>query len=100
MEFKRTRALVKDILEKEPKTRDSDAALYIKVVERLNPNANSQRFESVMANLEEMGLPCFETVRRSRQFIQAHFPELRACEKVQDYRTELEMEYRKEFGSC
>ena len=99
-EFKKTRALVKDILEKEPYTRNSDMALYIKVVERLNKNALNKPFWEVLSNLEDLGLPCFETVRRNRQKIQELYPELQANEKVQDFRTEREMEFRKEFGRC
>ena len=97
-EFSRNRALVKDILEKEPYTRNSDMALYLKVVERLNKGALNKPFEEVLSNLEELGLPCFETVRRNRQKVQELYPKLQACDKVYDYRCELEEEYRKEFG--
>ena len=38
-EFKQTRILVKEILETEPSTRNSDMDLYIKVVEKLNYDA-------------------------------------------------------------
>jgi len=99
-EFSRNRALVKDILEKEPFTRNSDMALYIKVVERLNKGALNKPFWEVLSNLEELGLPCMETVRRNRQKIQELYPELQACDKVYDFRCEREEEYRKEFGSC
>ena len=96
-ELKGTKALVKDILLKEPKTRNSDMTLYIKVVERLNKNALDKPLSEVLANLQELGLPCFETVRRSRQWCQARYEELQADEKVQDFRTEREEEFRKEF---
>lgn len=96
-EFKQTKELVKYLLEKYPKTRNSDQLLYVKVVEKLNPGAKGEAFEAVMLNLESMGLPCFETVRRSRQEIQAKNPRLKAVPKVQDYRTKREEEFRKEF---
>lgn len=97
-DFKKNRALVKDILEREPSTRNSDMALYIKVVERLNKDALNRPFAEVLSNLEELGLPCIETVRRNRQKIQELNPKLQACDRVQDFRTEREQEYRKEFG--
>lgn len=97
-EFKKIRYLVNEILEQEPETRNSDSALYSKVVEKLNKSAMDKPFGIVMANLKEMGLPGFETVRRTRQKIQELYPDLKACDVVQDYRTELEEEFRKEFG--
>jgi len=97
-EFKRTRAIVKAILEECPKSRNSDNVLYSKVVEKLNRGALQKPFVEVMFSLDELGLPCFETVRRTRQKLQAEHPELQACEEVQDFRTEREEEFRKEFG--
>ena len=97
-EFKKTRKIVKNILTDYPQTRNSDNALYIKVVAAINPQANNRPFANVLSNLEELGLPCFETVRRTRQKLQAEFPELQACDKVQDFRTEREDQFRKEFG--
>lgn len=99
-EFKQIRKLVKEILKTEPETRNSDSALYSKVVEKLNKSALDRPFGEVMANLKAMGLPGFETVRRTRQKLQEIDPDLKACDVVQDYRTELEETYRKEFGSC
>lgn len=97
-EFKQTRRIVKNILTDYPQTRNSDNALYIKVVAAINPQANDRPFANVLSSLEELGLPCFETVRRTRQKLQAEFPELQACDKVQDFRTAREEEFRKEFG--
>lgn len=98
-EFKQTRRIVKNILTYYPETRNrKDDLLYIKVVEALNRGALNKPFAEVMANLEELGLPCFETVRRTRQKLQAEFPELQACDIVQDFRTAREEEFRKEFG--
>ena len=96
-EFKRTRAIVKANLEECPKSRNSDNVLYTKVVEKLNKGALNKPFAEVMFTLEELGLPCFETVRRTRQKLQADFPDLQACDAVQDFRTEREEEFRKEF---
>lgn len=95
MEFKNTTNLVKDILVKNKKARNSDTILYLKVMERLNPPALTMPFGMVLRNLEELGLPCYDTVTRARRKIQAEFPELQGDERVRDYRAELEEEYRK-----
>lgn len=97
-EFKQTRIIVKKILEENPHTRDSDMALYVKVIEMLNRNALDKPIMDVLQNLEFYGLPCFETVRRTRQKLQSENPNLKACGIVQDFRTEREEEFRKEFG--
>ena len=96
--FRKTNILVKELLTNHPETRNSDALLYIKVVQRLNSSALEKPFEEVMTSLEEMGLPCFETVRRTRQKLQNEFPNLQADEIVQDFRSYREEEFRKEFG--
>lgn len=97
-EFTQVRKIVKGILEECPKSRNSDNVLYAKVVEKLNKGALEKPFVEVLFSLEELGLPCFETVRRTRQKLQADFPDLQACDAVQDFRTEREEEFRKEFG--
>ena len=97
-ELERTSKLVKQILVDNPKARACDPYLYIKVVERLNPDAKDKRFAEVMLNLEKLGLPCFETVRRTRADIQSKNPDLKPDKEIQDYRAELETEFRDYFG--
>jgi hypothetical protein len=48
-----------------------------------------------LLNGADMGFVGFETVRRARQKIQATFPELAACERVEGFRAENEAEYKK-----
>lgn len=98
MKFKGTNKLVEKILLENPLARDSDMYLYIKVVERLNPDASEMGLKDVLLNLNGLGLPCFETVRRTRQKLQSKNADLQASHKVQDWRAALEEEYRKEFG--
>lgn len=76
MKFKHTDKLILSVLETVPATRNSDALLYLEVI-----------------------LPCFETVRRTRQKIQADRDDLRAVDKVQDYRAERELQFSKHFGA-
>ena len=98
MKFKRTDKLVLSILETVPDTRNSDGLLYLEVIERIGRGNSQKPINEILLGLEELGLPCFETVRRTRQKIQADRTDLQAVDKVQDYRTEREMEFRKHFG--
>ena len=94
-ELKQTKRIVYNILKNYPMARDSDSYLYIRIVKELNPAAADKPFEEVILNLEELGLPCFETVRRTRQKLQAENPKLRASDFVQDCRTANEEVYSK-----
>lgn len=85
-ELKTTADLVKDILEREPNTRNSDMLLYVKVCEKVNSEALDEPFWFVLMNLKDYNLPNMETVRRTRQKIQAEFPELAADSTVQGHR--------------
>lgn len=94
-ELKQVKNIVCDILKNYPMARDCDSYLYMRVVKRLNPTAAEKPFEEVILNLKDLGLPCFETVRRTRQKIQAENPKLRASDFVQDCRTANEEVYSK-----
>lgn len=93
-----TKALVKQVLEENERARNSDNELYVEICYRVNPSVMRLSFESVISNLDLYGLPPFETVRRSRQRIQAECPDLRPCEEVEIFRAENEMAYR-EFAT-
>lgn len=96
-ELNQTMLLVKDILVKYPIARDSDMYLYLRVAKTLNPTSIDRPFSEVVLNLENLGLPCFETVRRTRQKIQEKFPNLKGSRKVQSLRSINEEAY-KEFA--
>ncbi len=78
-EISRTHKLVKEILETDPKTRNSDDLLYLDIIERSCPLKTT--IGSLFRNREYLGIPPYETVRRTRQKIQAEHPELRGDEK-------------------
>ena len=86
-EVKKTHSLVKLILTECPQARNSDTYLYYKVVEKLNPVALHRTFEYTLLNQKELGLPCFETVRRTRAKIQAANPDLQSSEPVHSFRS-------------
>lgn len=94
MKLRNTKTLVKAILEQNKDTRSSDMQLYFEVCKRLNPEVLNAPFSAVIMNLDLFHLPPFESVRRSRQKVQAECPHLAACEEVQMYRAEYEEEYR------
>lgn len=84
----KTQDVVKNTLIKYPETRNSDNVLYVRVCNLINPRACTYSFSYVLQHLSELGLPKVETVRRTRQKIQAENPELRASDRVTDGRYE------------
>jgi hypothetical protein len=92
--IKRTSDLVKQILTEDETARNNDMFLYLKVCERLNPATLTMPFFVVISSLKAHNLPNFETVRRTRQKIQADFPELASNERVGMLRTKKEAEFR------
>lgn len=75
-ELKNTTELVKEILTTCPEARNSDDYLYLKVCQRINGICLSLPFYQIMMNRSQYGYPIYESVRRSRQKLQAKFPEL------------------------
>lgn len=89
---------VKLILEANEKARNSDDYLYSVICQmRLQDkdiDANRIAFTDVMARRKELNLPPFETVRRTRQKIQQHHPNLRADADVEAMRMVREEEFK------
>lgn len=69
--------VVKTILEREPKTRDNDQLLIIKVWLVAKPSLREDTFYNFGLAFISDGLPSTESIRRSRQALQNKFPELR-----------------------
>lgn len=97
-DLKNTTALVRSILEKDKQCRNSDSLLYLRVVTTV---ANQKGIDidrisvpRFLLTLHGAGFPGFETVRRTRQKLQQHYPELAACETVEGFRAENEKEFR------
>ena len=93
-----TTTLVRSILEKDEKCRNSDSLLYLRVVttvaNRKGIDIDEISVPRFLLTLHDAGFPGFETVRRTRQKIQQHHPELAACERVEGFRAEREKEFR------
>ena len=94
----RTSELVKKILEEDKQCRNSDSFLYLKVLtvlgKRKGIDIESMSITYFLMNLHGSGFPGFETVRRARQKVQQHHPELAACDKVEGFRDENEWAFR------
>ena len=99
-DLKTTTKLVKAILEQDEQSRNSDSRLYLKVLEVIaEQHGYNMKKMSVYHFLECRAsdypfFPGFETVRRTRQKIQATYPELAACDKVSGMRMINETEFR------
>ena len=93
-ELKTTTDLVKHILETVPATRNSDTLLYYRVCDVIDSKSLGLSFGYVLLSMNELKLPGFETVRRSRQKIQQTHPELAGDSTVEAYRVMNEEVFR------
>ena len=85
---------VKEVLETMPETRADDFKLLYEVYKKLLPEVDTLSFKEVMLNHNDLGLPYFESVRRTRPKLQNKYPNLLPPREVQEAREELEEEYR------
>ena len=89
-----TKALVKSILEVDEQARNSDSFLYFRLLEKIDRTLLTVSVNDFLLGMSEMGIPPFESVRRTRQKLQAECPWLAACQKVAEGRAENEEIYR------
>lgn len=92
--LKSTQDIVSLILRENPMTRNSDQLLYSEVCKYVNPNIKEISFCYALENMKELGLPVFETVRRSRQKIQSIHPELGSSSSIKNFRKEKEVIFK------
>lgn len=94
LDLKSTTALVKSILEQDKQCRNSDSLLYLKVLTEVGKqkeiDIEKMSIPYFLLNLHGAGFPGFETVRRTRQKLQQHHPELAASEAVEGFRADNE----------
>ena len=97
-ELKTIKALVKAILEKSEKARNDDNFLYLVVIETIareyKCDLSKTSVEYFFTNLRGSAFPPFESVRRSRQKVQAECPYLAPSKRVEELRAENEEAYR------
>ena len=96
-DLKTVSALVKQILEDDVDAR-SDNVLYLEVLRYYASKKGIDLCQlsvpDFLMNMEQKGLPAFETVRRSRQKVQATYPDLAATGVVGEFRARNEKVYR------
>lgn len=88
--------MVYEVLKENPATRDNDMELYYIVGKEffyLTHGSAMLLFEDVMRNYKALGIPCFESVRRTRQKIQAAHPELGCSPEVRRARQKQQKAY-------
>ncbi len=88
--------IVEKILKEHPVTRDDDNKLFVWVCSELKPDVMGKPFGKVMFYAHDLGLPSFETIRRTRQKLQHDKPELRG--KNYEKRMGKQSEYIQKFG--
>lgn len=86
--------LVTQLLEEDEKCRNNDNHLILQVCKKKNPMVFGMNFADVINNADELGIPPFESIRRTRALVQSERPELCACDVVDRYRAQNEMVYR------
>ncbi len=95
--LKQTSKLVKSILTDDKRTRNSDSFLYLKVLqhyaEQTGKPVHEMSVQNFLLNMDGLGIPPFESVRRARQKAQAKHPELAANATVTQMRRENECAY-------
>lgn len=101
-DLKAVSAIVKSILMENTRARNDDNVLYLMVLNHVS-NRNGIDIQSMtvpvfLMKMKEYGLPGFETVRRSRQKVQADNPELEGTESTRRKRAKQEAVYR-EFAT-
>lgn len=101
-DLKAVSAIVKNTLMENTRARNDDNVLYLMVLNHVS-NRNGIDIQSMtvpvfLMKMKEYGLPGFETVRRSRQKVQADNPELEGTESTRRKRAKQEAVYR-EFAT-
>ena len=95
--LKTVSALVKNILEHDHKARNTDNHLYLMVLEHYSGlrgiDIHAMTVPVFLKELDRRSFPGFETVRRSRQKVQATYPDLAPSEAVGKRRAKNEVVY-------
>ncbi len=97
-DLKTTTGIVRSILERDTQARNSDYLLYLEV---LKHHATEKGIDLwglpvplFLTEADRLGFPGFETVRRSRQKVQATFPHLASSKRVAEFRALNEQDFK------
>lgn len=90
--------IVREVLKQDERARNNDSFLYFRVIGIVGGIKGVDVYHMPVArfllNIKEMGIPQFESVRKTRQKIQHNDPELAACKAVSELRQGKEREFR------
>ena len=84
------------VLKELPEARNDDMKLYLLISKACiydTHGISHFSFEDVMSNYKAYGIPCFESIRRTRQKIQAKYPELGCSPEVRRARHKMQRVY-------
>ena len=97
-DLKTIESRVRAILANNEEARDDDMILYLLYCNRYGEvRVGELPFEMVMNNYKVFHIPCFESVRRTRQKIQAATPELGCSPEVRRARRKQQGKYKISF---
>lgn len=95
--MKKIKSMVERALADFPETRDDDFLLVARVY-GMNFDVSGS-FVDIMTHHKTLGLPSFESIRRSRQKLQEEMPLVYgASGEARQIRAEEEKKYRREYG--
>lgn len=89
--------VVKYVLYNNPASRSDDMILIYDVFKIYIPKIDHISLKSVLYNHKAYGLPSIASIIRYRRALQRDYPELGACDKVKEARSDLEAEYHLKF---
>ena len=96
-DLKTIHGLVQALLEQDTKCRNCDGYLYLRVLftyaKKNGINLDAMSISDFLINHHGNDFPIFESVRRSRQKLQQHNPELAANDTVEGFRAENQAVY-------
>lgn len=82
--------IVKHVLEESPFCRNSDSFLELEVLKiyakRLGLDLGTMTVDTLYKNRATWGFPPSESIRRTRQLVQAKYPDLAASDPIDAYR--------------
>ena len=94
-DLKTIESRVRAILSNYKEARDDDMILYLLYCNRYGEvRVGKLPFEMVIKNYKFFGIPCFESIRRARQKIQAATPELGCSTDVRRARRKQQVKYK------
>ena len=93
-----TSAIVKEILENNRRSRNSDTYLYLQVLYKVGLikgiDVNAMPVTEFLMKRNKLGFPCYESVSRARRKLQAEYSELAGTDEVEEQKVINERVYK------